>query len=249
MGAPNPDVTALVNQLALQYWTVANRPDLSGVVAAVTAQLSRLGGEINSAVIAFAQTQVTAVFTAEEALEQAHGGPPASGGTASALTATATLATGAVSGAISTLATSAASYGRTSAQTVPRNVLTIINFDVLEVDTDSAVTTGAAWVYTVPTGKGGLFVLTANVLILTNSTTNLIFAQFQKNGVELKRVYSDPVISTSNNTPMVGGCTIVPLVPGDTINFRMQVSDSTSDVTTASNVRQVWISIARIPGS
>ena len=74
MGAPNPDVTALVTQLALQHWTVANTPDLTGVVAAVTGQLSRLGGEINDPLIAFANAQLDALFAIQEATESAHGG-------------------------------------------------------------------------------------------------------------------------------------------------------------------------------
>jgi len=74
MGAPNPDVTALVQNLALQHWTTANTPDLTGVIAAVTAQLSRLGGEINAPLVAFANAQLDALFAAQEALESIHGG-------------------------------------------------------------------------------------------------------------------------------------------------------------------------------
>jgi hypothetical protein len=74
MGAPNPDVTALVNQLALQHWTVANTPDLSGVVAAVNQQLGPLGGEINAPLVAFANAQLDALFATQEATEPAHGG-------------------------------------------------------------------------------------------------------------------------------------------------------------------------------
>jgi hypothetical protein len=74
MGAPNPDVTALVQNLALQHWTVANTPDLTAVVSAVTSQLSRLGGEINAPLVAFANAQLDALFAAQEALEVEHGG-------------------------------------------------------------------------------------------------------------------------------------------------------------------------------
>ncbi len=87
MGAPNPNVTALVQNLALQHWTVANTPDLTGVIAAVSGQLSRLGGEINPPLVAFANAQLDALFAAQEATESAHG----SGVTA---TATANIGTG-----------------------------------------------------------------------------------------------------------------------------------------------------------
>src|SRR3972149_2310520 len=69
MGAPNPDVTALVQTLALQHWTVANTPDLTGVIAAVNQQLGPLGGEINALLIAFATAQLDALFAAQEAVE------------------------------------------------------------------------------------------------------------------------------------------------------------------------------------
>jgi hypothetical protein len=74
MGAPNPDVTALVTQLALQHWTVANTPDLTAVIAAVNQQLSRLGGEVNPPLVAFANAQLDALFAAQEANESSHGG-------------------------------------------------------------------------------------------------------------------------------------------------------------------------------
>jgi hypothetical protein len=242
-------VTELVAELALQYWTPANTPDLTGVVAAVTGQLPRLGSVINGTVIAFAQRQVAAVFAAEEATEEAHGGPPASGGTASTLTATATLATGSVSGAISTLATCAAIYHRNATQSIPRNVQTVVNFDILEVDTDSAVTTGAAWHFTVPAGKGGLYHIAFRVVLTVNATTTLIFANIQLNGGEIRRVFSDPVVSSSNSNPVVGGSSVCALVPGDTISCAVSPSDSTSNLVTSGNPNLMWVSIVRIPGS
>jgi hypothetical protein len=57
----------------LQHWTVANTPDLTGVIAAVTGQLTRLGGEINPPLVTFANAQLDALFAAQEATEPAHG--------------------------------------------------------------------------------------------------------------------------------------------------------------------------------
>lgn len=293
MGAPNPDVTALVNQLALQYWTVANTPNLSGVIAAVTAQLSRLGGEINSAVVAFAQAQVTAVFTAQEATESAHGGPAAGGtitlgafGSAPAaegasvsgsvltmqpadathpgevsiaaqsfaglktLVNDGALGTGAVSAAASTLRTTSAGYNRTTAQTLARNTRVIMDFNVSEFDTDSAVTTGAAWHFTVPAGKGGLYYLAANVAVVCLSTTSRLIGEFFRNGANYKRVCDVVVIFASDNNPSCAGSTICQLAAGDTVDFRVFAADTTTDPTT--NVGEafaVWVNITRIPGS
>ena len=193
MGAPNPDVTALVNQLALQHWTVANTPDLSGVIAATTAQLSRLGGEINPAVILYAQGLVTAVFTAEEALEEAHGGPaviiPPAGNSAS-------------------LANVRAYYSSSVGQVIG-GAGTIINFQTLETDTDAAVTTGANWRFTCPVGKAGTY----NIFVAMNTNT-LNALQIFLNGVLLKTVTTNQAAATGT------GSIAVDLAVGDFIDMR-----------------------------
>jgi hypothetical protein len=226
MGAPNPDVSALVAELALQYWTVANTPDLTAVVAAVTSQLSRLGGEINSAVTAFAQTQVTAVFTAEEALEEAHGGP-ASAPVGPALTYV------------------AASYVRTVPIAVANLTSVVFDFNTQEIDTDAAVTTGAAWHFTCPVGAAGLYQIDAAVKINTTGALVQYVLQVRKNGAT---TFGEGQWNSTAAT-VVGADTTIPvgvavrLVPGDTIDALLFMS-ATGTITGTGR-----ISIFRVPGS
>jgi hypothetical protein len=210
MNALPIDVATLVAELALQYWTPANTPDLSGVIAAVTGQLPRLGSVINSTVIAFAQTQVAAVFAAEEATEEAHGGPavviPPSGNTPS-------------------LADVRAYYSTASAQVLTAG--TIIDFNIVETDTDSAVTTGANWRFTCPTDKGGTYLVSC--VLLTNTTASF---QVYLNGSPYKRI--------STNTATTFGSASIPvdLVPGDFIDIR-----STTDATLIILADSNWVRI------
>ena len=44
-------------------------------------------------------------------------------------------------------------YNTATAQSIPNNTLTILNFDTLVNDTDTAVTTGASWKFTAPASK------------------------------------------------------------------------------------------------
>ena len=212
MGAPNPDVSALVAELALQYWTVANTPDLTAVVSAVTSQLSRLGGEINSAVTAFAQTQVTAVFTAEEATEEAHGGPAA------------VVPPPTPSGNIASLAEVRAYYSSSVAQVVVSG--TIIDFQTLETDTDSAVTIGANWRFTCPVGKAGTYIVAAAW------NTNAINAlQLFLNGALAKFLTSAAAFTTGFGTIAID------LTDGDFIDLRANAAGTMGGGATLNWVR------------
>jgi hypothetical protein len=215
MGAPNPDVTALVNELALQYWTVANRPNLAAVITAVTAQLSRLGGEINSAVIAFAQTQVTAVFTAEEALEEAHGGPPATSGSA--------------------FTDISARYQTATAQSILAATTTIINYDTKAWDSNNAVTVGANWKFTAPvTGK---YWMGANASFSPTGASYMVMQIFV-NGV------LDSTLPTrvTNATGEVGGSSLISLNAGDFADIRC--FSGSGGATLFTNAAYNWVAIS-----
>ena len=49
------------------------------------------------------------------------------------------------------------------ATTLTSATFTPINFNTITVDTDSAITTGASWKYTVPVGKGGTYMVTGAI--------------------------------------------------------------------------------------
>ena len=161
------------------------------------------------------------------------------------------LGTGAVSAASSTLRTCAAGYQRSTAQTLTRNAFNVIDFNVSEYDTDSAVTTGATWHFTVPAGKGGLYSVAATVGIIVNSTTFRLIGSVFVNGAEFKRVADDNILFVASATsPCVPGGTICKLAAGDLLDFRIFPGDNTANVTVNSPaVFEVYIVIARIPGS
>jgi hypothetical protein len=56
-----------------------------------------------------------------------------------------------------------ARYSSNAVQNIPDNAVTIIDFEDVVYDTDSAVTTGAAWKFTCPAGKGGYYLVDATV--------------------------------------------------------------------------------------
>lgn len=58
-------------------------------------------------------------------------------------------------------------YATDSGQTIPHGSKTIVNFDTKFIDTHDAVTTGAAWKFTVPIS--GLYFLRANALYVDSS--------------------------------------------------------------------------------
>lgn len=53
-------------------------------------------------------------------------------------------------------------YQTNAAQSIASGSFAVINFGTVVTDTDSAVTTGAGWKFTVPAGKGGHYLITAN---------------------------------------------------------------------------------------
>jgi hypothetical protein len=221
MGAPTPDITALVNELALQHWTVANTPDLTGVIAAVNQQLGPLGGEINSALTAFANAQLDALFAAQEATETAHGGP---GDTAAVAAA---IATALEPWGISARYT-------TSSQVLPGAVATtIIDYTTVEYDSHSAVTTGASWKFTAPApGK----YLVAAIVGATAGGVSTYLRLFKNN---LLYATLGPPTATNVHT---GGSTVLSLDVGEFLDLR--VTNFGGAVTLDGIASDNWVAIS-----
>lgn len=55
-----------------------------------------------------------------------------------------------------------AEYTTAAGQSINSGASTIVNYGTKVADTDNAVTTGAAWVFTVPANKGGIYFVQAN---------------------------------------------------------------------------------------
>ncbi len=161
----------------------------------------------------------------------------------------ATQATGwanAITGAVATAETNIAAlqavpvrayaeYTTTAAQTYTNTAFTIANFGTLVTDTDSAVTTGASWKFTCPTGKGGRYLVSAVVTVVFPNATqiDLVPAVF-KNGSELVRGAEVGVLTgtlSSNEGAVI--TTLVNLVPTDFINMQVYQASGANRVATA----------------
>lgn len=160
----------------------------------------------------------------------------------------AALGTGAVSGASSTLKTTYARYNTATAQALTSGSFNIINFDTAVVDTDSAVTTGASWHFTVPAGKAGLYELIANVnLVLPGSAVTEVVFSFFINGAETFRCVD--VFTDTAATRVTGHSAItVNLAAGATVDFRVNQQSGTNKSLNPA-VSNNFISITRVPGS
>jgi hypothetical protein len=84
------------------------------------------------------------------------------------LTAASGEATG-LSWAIPSTAQAYARYKVSATRSLANSTLTIVNFDTSVFDTDSAVTTGAAWKFTVPADHGGYFIVTSTITLESNA--------------------------------------------------------------------------------
>jgi hypothetical protein len=133
-------------------------------------------------------------------------------------------------------------YGAPSG-TVTSGATTIINFSTLELDTANAVTTGASWKFTVPTGKGGLYEISAAVTpngAIASGVTQLLL---YKNGSAVRTLWRSSGAVPS--TTMIRGQTTINLAAGDYVDVRLTQSSGGSVSITSTNVQENYISIHR----
>jgi hypothetical protein len=108
-------------------------------------------------------------------------------------------------------------YQANAATTVPNNTLTVINYAIQVLDTDSAVTTGASWHFTVPTGKGGRYLVMAGSFLVTTGATGSCFLQITAGGVGYQ--FNDPGTIPAGGTGVAGfGTVVFNLTAGQTIS-------------------------------
>ena len=98
----------------------------------------------------------------------------------------------------------------------------IIDFEDLSIDTDSAVTVGAAWKFTCPTGKGGIYHVEADVTYASTAwaASNVAQLFLYKNGAlysVLRRKTMESAVTLYNN---IHGSDTISLAAGDYIDIR-----------------------------
>lgn len=141
-----------------------------------------------------------------------------------------------------------ARYKIASTQSLANSTEVRINYATSVFDTDSAVTTGASWVFTVPTGKGGYYLVIACAGIQSSSAWNANEAavlHLYKNSTEFCQLAQWRAHAAATVSTWLGGATIVNPVAGDTLHVTIdQTSGST--LTLDNTDTQGWICIARL---
>ncbi len=143
--------------------------------------------------------------------------------------------------------TASASYRGSGNQVIATSSTAIVDLATLIWDTDSAVTTGAGWHFTVPAAKGGRYFVRAYFYDSNNHSGAtqadkriLLF----KNGGLLRRMHDDQWTPNPAVRPP-RGFAIVDLAAGDQIDFRAQNTHATLTYT-IDRLNSV-VSIARLP--
>lgn len=140
-----------------------------------------------------------------------------------------------------------AEYNTTAAQSINSGATTIIDFGTKVKDTDTAVTTGASWHFTVPASKGGDYAITAVALIngATGTDPNLYV---YKNGAAYAALQDIAYSAAPASGTVSGSATITGLAAGDTIDVRLNHNAGVARSLTA-NATQNRITIVRLSGS
>lgn len=141
-----------------------------------------------------------------------------------------------------------ARYKSSSGQSIPNNTSTIVDFATKDWDTDNAVTTGASWKFTCPTGKAGKYLVAVKTWSATGAGWNL--GETWRNGLfkngSLFAFVGNPEAPTASTARMESvGATVVDLAAGDYIDIRL-TQDSGGAVTMAPDATTNHVSIHRI---
>lgn len=122
---------------------------------------------------------------------------------------------------ISTTEEVSAGYTTASANSISSGAQTIIDFGTKEYDTHNAVTTGAAWKFTVPIA--GRYRVSCYVMLDTQSfaVDDKVSLSIFKNGAEVKSLKYNELQASVTTYVDAGGTSTLNLVAGDYIDLRV----------------------------
>jgi hypothetical protein len=132
-----------------------------------------------------------------------------------------------------------------AAQSIPTATWTIVNFATKEIDTDTAVTTGAAWKFTCPARKGGLYHIAASVSLNMGGAAASLAIAVRKNGTEVQR----GTRSAAAGAGLFGlvASAYVSVIPTDTVDVVVyQDSGGNQPLEAVASTNRV--NIVRVPG-
>jgi hypothetical protein len=154
---------------------------------------------------------------------------------------------GIVSAAASPIGTVAAIYNQATQQVVANLTNTVINFETVELDTDAAVTVGAAWKFTCPAGKGGLYLVTAchSWQAFAAAATRLI-TMISKNAIDYWLTSDEVAVG---GLPINSATAWVVLAPTDTIQIKVMQNSGVNETTINAAGWETRVCIVRMAGS
>lgn len=138
-----------------------------------------------------------------------------------------------------------ASYKTAAGQTITSGALTIIDFEAVVEDTDSAVTTGATWKFTAPTA--GLYQVSFRITLRNSgnwAAGDGVDFRLYKGGVSTYELDRKPAIANLYITGC-GSCTIR-LAAGEYINIEINAQAAAGTITLIANAVYNSIEIIRV---
>jgi hypothetical protein len=144
--------------------------------------------------------------------------------------------------------TTFARYTTATAQTMTDATATLVDFDTKDFDTDNAVTTGASWKYTVPTGKGGYYLVTALVTLQSSANWGVnesIVMYVYKGGSALITMAIRYMQAAGTYIQAINGSAIISLTAGEYIDVRVKQS-SGGNISTQAVAANNHVAIARL---
>lgn len=137
-----------------------------------------------------------------------------------------------------------ASAASGTGQSIPSGISTVVNMSTVGTDTSSAITIGSGWVFTVPTNRAGLYLVSLAVALNASPAADQILGLF-KNGTEFIRLQRIP--SNTTRETILSGTTVLNLAVADTI-APLIFQNSGGAVTLESSLISNWITITRLVG-
>ena len=117
-----------------------------------------------------------------------------------------------------------ARYSTNAGQSIANTTTTIVDFEDVTFDPSSAVTVGAAWKFTCPTGKAGYYAVHAAVMFASTATWaagEVAQLYLYKNGAAYSVLLRKTQESATTLYNMLHGSGVVSLAAGDYIDIRV----------------------------
>lgn len=128
-------------------------------------------------------------------------------------------------------------------QTVTSGSTDIIDFEDVTYDTNSNITTGASWKYTVGTGQAGVYNVNLKLTMNNGSGSGAIkcYAYLYKNGSQYSTIATWFDVAVTTPTPNMAGSDSITLADGDYIDIRLNSPDISQTLTSVDSDNHVSI--------